>query len=311
MKWFIVFAIYCVVSATSALAQITVDVFLDQDHFLANEPIYARIRVANSSGQTLKLSKADDWLSVSVESRDNLAVNQIAELPTVDDFTLDSAFTAVRKIDLSQCFSIVKSGRYTITATVKVPKWTQRFVSNPKTFDISVGTRLAEATFGVPTPDGSASPDGPVTRKYILLGSQQLKENKLYMRMTDSNEARTYKVFSLGTMVSFSKPEYQLDKWSNLHVLFQTGPRGFSYSIINPEALLITRENYDYSSTRPVLTPNRDGKVSVVGGTRRALESDIPPPEPAAVSPEPVSLRAPSKPPSDAKSKRDAKSSRK
>src|SRR5437762_750331 len=84
---------------------------------------------------------------------------------------------------------------------------------------------------------GQTRPGGgePELRRYALLQAAYLKQLTLYARVSDVNEVRVFKVYPIGPMVSFSKPEGQVDKTSNLHVLWQVGARSFQYVVVSPE----------------------------------------------------------------------------
>ena len=93
-------------------------------------------------------------------------------------------------------------------------------------------------------------------------------------------------------MVSFSVPEHQIDKTNNLHVLYQTGPRSFNYSVVNPDGQVILRQTHDYTATRPILRPLTEGRVVVAGGIRRIALNDIPAPtEAAALTNDPPTIK--------------------
>jgi hypothetical protein len=79
-------------------------------------------------------------------------------------------------------------------------------------------------------------------------------------------------------MVAFGNLEPQLDKFSNLHVLYQSAGRTFIHCLINPDGLLIARETYELVDTRPALRPQPDGRIIVGGGQRRLSPNDLPPP---------------------------------
>ena len=64
-------------------------------------------------------------------------------------------------------------------------------------------------------------------------------------------------------MVSFGRPEPQVDKFSNLHLLYQEGPHSFNYTVINPDGEIIARRTYDYVDKRPRLQPDAEGKILV------------------------------------------------
>ena len=87
---------------------------------------------------------------------------------------------------------------------------------------------------------------------------------------------RVYKVAALGPLVSFSTPEVQVDRVSQLHVLWQTGAQSFSYTIVAPDGTVVSRDVYNNFNSRPRLTVNASGEVVVLGGVRRAKVSDLP-----------------------------------
>ena len=192
------------------------------------------------------------------------------------EFALESSKTATKHMDLAPYFALSQQGRYAIVATVKIKDWDHQIVSVPKPFYIMEGSRLWEQAFGVPKLAG-VSNTPPEVRKYILQQANYLKGPlRLYFRLTDDSGARTFRVFPIGQMVSFSRPDPQVDKLSNLHVLYQSGPQSYSYTALNPEGELIARQVYDYVGTRPRLQPNEDGSISVMGGVRRLTANDLP-----------------------------------
>jgi hypothetical protein len=114
----------------------------------------------------------------------------------------------------------------------------------------------------------------------------------------DEAGTKAYRVLPIGPMLSFSRPEAQVDQMSDLHVLFQSGPHSFSYHVFNPDGEPLLRQTYIYEAARPRLHASGEGKVAVIGGVRQVTSVDLPAPKPAAPpeqSPKPVS------PPEDAK----------
>jgi hypothetical protein len=259
--------------ALTAQAQITVELVLDQDQFLRDESLPVKVRVTNRSGQTIRFGPTSDWLSFNVEMREGKLVQKSGELPTVPEFTLESSMVATRVVDVSSAFKFELPGRYSMSAVVKVDEWKEEFGSKPKAFEIVRGTRLWEQEFGIPMDTGA-----PEMRKYMLQQAQYQKRLMLYVRVTDGAERYTYRCLPVGPLVSFSRPEAQVDKASNLHLLFQTGARSFRYAIYNPAAELLVRQYHEYGRTRPTLRMNDVGGIFVNGGARRILADDVPPP---------------------------------
>jgi hypothetical protein len=274
------------VALASAPAQVTVEVVLEEEQFLPGEAIPAAVRITNRSGQTLRLGTEPDWLTFGIESRDGFIVIKSDEVPVLGEFLLESSERATKRVDLAPHFNVTRPGRYSIVAVVRIHDWDQLITAKPRSFDIIDGTKMWEREFGVPRTAGEA----PEVRKYTLQQANYLRSQlRLYLRLTDGSGTRVFKVFPIGPMVSFGRPEPQVDKHSNLHVLYQTGPQSFSYTVINPDGDVIVRQTHDYYvQSRPRLQSDPEGKFMVVGGMRRITASDIPPFKPAETNDAPA-----------------------
>jgi hypothetical protein len=271
--WGAVFA-----SLIQSFGQVTVEVVFEQDQFLPGEAIPAAVRITNRSGQKLRLGAQPDWLTFALESRDNFIVNKSGEVPVLGVFELDSSQRGTKRVDLSPYFNVTRPGRYAVVATVRIKEWSTEVTSDPKGFDVIEGAKLWVREFGVPKPAGAAG-QSPEVRKYILQQANHLRSQlRLYFRLTDASESKVLKVFPIGPMVSFGQPEPQVDGASNLHVLYQSGPRSSSYTVINPDGEILVRQAYEFTTTRPRLQADREGKIGVVGGVRRVTAADLPKP---------------------------------
>jgi hypothetical protein len=271
-------------------AQVTVELTPEQEQFLPSESLPVAVRITNRSGQDLRLGKAEDWLTFSVESRDNQVVPKTGDVPVAGEFVLESSRAVTLRMDLAPYFLLNHPGRYAITATMQIKDWNQNIRSQPRSIDIIQGTKLWEQEIGVP--DSAFGTNAtPEIRKFVLQQANYLRTQlRLYVRLTDASGGRTFRVFPIGPMVSFGRPEPQVDKYSNLHLLYQEGPHSYNYTVINPEGEMIARRTYDYVDKRPRLTPDAEGKVLVTGGVRRPTPKDIPPSkpdEPAGDNPKP------------------------
>jgi len=269
--------------APPAGAQVSVEVTLPQGQFLPGENLVAAVRITNRSGQKLRLGGEEDWLKFDVESRDALVIAKMSEPAVKGEFELDSMKVATKRVNLAPHFNMTQPGHYSVTATVRIKAWDRELVSPVKSFDIIHGAKLWEQEFGVPTSEVSTGT--PEVRKFILEQANYLKgQLRMYMRLTDGPGLRTFRVFPIGQMVSFSRPEAQLDKGSKLHVLYANGAHSFSYNVFNTEGDLLAHETYDFSASRPRLRVNDEGEISVMGGARRisaketALSAPVLPP---------------------------------
>ena len=267
------FTLAVLVFAAVARAQVNIEVLFDQEQFLRSESLPVRVRISNFSGQTLRLGEEPDWLAFTVSGDDGKALARHGNIPLPKPFTLDSAKSALLRMDLMPYFELNEVGRYKISARMKVPQLQSEVAAEAKSFDIISGAKIWEKEVGMP----GTSP--MVVRKFALQQATFLKQARLYARVTDAKEMALIRVLPLGPLTSFSQPEAVVDKSSQLHVLFQTGQRSFSYAIITPDGEQIIRQTHDIvGSSRPRLRQEEDGRVIVHGGQRTILLSDLPPP---------------------------------
>jgi hypothetical protein len=179
------------------------------------------------------------------------------------------------RADLAPYFAITHSGRYTVTATLHLEKWNRDVASQPVHFDVVTGTKIWEQTFGLP--HTAVNGGEPETRKYILQQATLVKRMNLYFRLMDANETRSFKIFSIGPMISFSNPQEQVDQLSRLHLLYQVNAHIYSYLVMDTDGNIIARQTYFYSNSAPHLKADDAGNAIIIGGVRHLSDSDIPP----------------------------------
>lgn len=284
MKTFLIVIVLAGMAWFRATAQVSVDITSDQDEFLPGEAMPLAVKITNLSGQQLHLGADATWLTFGVESTDGFDVVKISEVPVQGEFDLFSSQSATKLVDIAPHFQMNRTGRYKVTATLHIKIWSTTITSPPKDIDVVTGAKLWSQNFGVPSAGGI-----PEMREFTLEKANYLRQQlRLYLQVTDASESRVFKVVALGPMVSFGYPEEQIDRTSRLHVLWQTGAQSFSYCVVSPDGVLLRRDTYDLFNSRPKLSVDEDGNVSVVGGVKRVPASEIPPVQsPAALPPMP------------------------
>ena len=260
----------------TASAQITVEVMLDQNQFLPSESLPVAVRVVNRSGQLLHLGADPKWLTFSVSAVDGYVVTKLGDVPVKGEFDLDTSQMATKRVDVSPYFNLSRQGSYRIVANLHIKDWNVDIPSAPESFDVIDGAKLWSQAFGIPAPAGVTN-GAPQARKYTLEQANYLRTQlRMYVQVSDESERQIFKVRAIGPMVSFSQPEAQLDRLNNLHVIYQSGARVFTYSVVNPDCDIVQQENYDYLTTRPRLQTDDDGNITVIGGVRRVKPIDMP-----------------------------------
>jgi hypothetical protein len=259
----------------SASAQVSVEVVTEQEQFLPSETVPLAVRITNRSGQPLHLGADANWLTFDVESADGFIVVKNGEVPVTGEFDVGSSQMATKHVDLKPYFDLTRPGRYHVVATLRIKDWSVEMASPAKFFDVINPAKLWSQDFGIPASGTTNS--APEARKYSLEKANYLSSQlRLYVEVSDESEAHVFNVVSIGKMVSFSEPEEQLDRFSNLHVLWQSGASFFTYAVVNPDGGLAKQEIYDYITARPRLNMSDNGSVTVVGGVRRLKPEEMP-----------------------------------
>jgi len=256
---------------------LTADVTLNQPVFLPGEDLLVNVRIVNHSGQSLALGEGQDWITFSIAGPGNVEVATKGSMPVAKPFTLPSGDMANVKFNPAPFYDLSQPGRYTIKATVKVAQWDQKFVCAQIVFTVERGAPLSDfpgLEFGMAT-DAGVTNAIPETRRYDLLKVTSQDEIKLYFRLSGPN-GKVLRCYSVGRMLSFSVPEAKMDRFNNLHLLWQYSARDFSYLVITTSGDLLLRETHVYTETRPHLKASERNIVSVHGGVRKYTPWDIP-----------------------------------
>lgn len=258
-------------------AQISLQVELDQEQYIPREPITVAVRIVNRSGVTLHMGRSKDWLSFDVEATNGDFVPRLGEAPVVHPFELPNGARGTRRINIAPYFDLRQVGRYKVIVTVRIPELNQELTSPVTHFNLISGATIWEQSFGWrPVIDGR--PRELQFRRYALVSAMNGKQLVLFARLADRYNLNILRVHRLGRILTFSHPHARIDNQSNLHVLWQTGAKVFTYVKLGPQLELLVHQTHQYTSSRPGLRTLPDGQIKVVGGTRIPNPADFPPP---------------------------------
>jgi hypothetical protein len=257
-------------------AQVTVEAVMEQQQYLPSESLLVTVKITNQSGQTLHLGEDPNWLTFSIESEDGFVVLKNGDAPVLGPFDIQSSQMATKRVDLEPFFTLNKAGRYHVVATLRIKDWSAQEASEPAFFDVINGVNIWSQEFGLPVLPEAVN-RVPEVRQYTLIKANYLKSQlRLYAQVSDPGDARIYKVINVGPLVSFSQPEAQVDRTGNLQVLYQCGSTLFSYTVMDPNGEFVRREIYDYVNSRPRLSMDTNGDLTVIGGVRRLKPTEMP-----------------------------------
>jgi hypothetical protein len=253
-------------------AQIDVDLVLEREFFLPAEPVEVGLRIANFTGDPLKLGAQRDWLQFSVESAKGNVVSKLAEPPESGEFTLQQSTRGTLRWNLTPMFSIDQPGTYRVVATVRLPSG-EAYTTLPASFEVIAGVKLNEPReVGVKLPDGTTE-----RRKFILQQVNFLAKVQLYLRITDVAESHTFAVIPLGSTVSFDRAQWVVDRETQFHVLHRATGSQYLYHVFLGDGSIVARQLWARSNEgRPELKVNDDGLVRVYNAVRISSPGDLP-----------------------------------
>ncbi|MGC8744103.1 MAG: hypothetical protein ACP5T0_09515 [Verrucomicrobiia bacterium] len=255
-------------------AQVKVEVSFPQEQYLPYEPIIAVVKISNVSGQKLDFKGEDNWLDLAMETQSGRVISKETDIPRQQDFSIQSGEVGILRIDIQPLFKANSPDRYSVTAVVKIKSWNKVFSSEPATFDIVTGVKIWEKEFGVP--DENDPSQTPEVRKYALLLANFKQHLRLYFRLSNVGEDKIFKMTYIGNLTSIGRPEANLDKFNNLHILYQVGAKAFKYAVFSPDGRMFLRETHEYTTSRPRLWLDNDGRIYIRGGARKISPDDVP-----------------------------------
>jgi hypothetical protein len=261
----------------SQFGGVTVELTLPQDDYLPGEELRVGVRVLNRSGTELELGKDNTWLRFSIEAKDKKLVPQTGLPPVTGVFQVSNSMQATKWVPVTPYFDLRRLGAYTISAVVEIPGWNRPIKSEPKSFEVEHGDQIRAVEFGVPPPAGGVNAQ-PEVHHYVLERTDRRGRLNLYLTVSDP-VGRAETAFRLCDLLNFSRPEIAVDQNAVAHILSQVGAKEFTYYQVNYLGVILARQTYQYTATRPTLALNKNGEVFVNGGERLVAKTDLPPPE--------------------------------
>lgn len=217
--------------AFAAMAQIALDLQVEQQRYLRFEPIEVKLTVTNLSGNSLEFGGDTTdtqgriaFKIVTASGREPRLTDAIGN--PANGLSLAPGAAKTLRIRLDQYYDMQKEDGYTVTALLDHGRLPRRHLSHPVRVEVQDGLPILTKNIGLPTERKS----GLIKALQIsLLRFADMDEDIYAMRAEDDDSV--YGVFRLGSYIDGEKPQMELDDNSLIHVLLQIRPRLYVYYI--------------------------------------------------------------------------------
>lgn len=249
--------------ATSAVAQIQVDLRFTRLQYIAYESVVANLTITNLAGRDVDLrdENGQGWFGFEVTGDEGRSIAPISNIQT-EPLNVAAGKRVTRKINLTPLFGVHDFGTYHVRAHIYFADLNKFYYSPTKVFEVSDARPIWRKTVGVP--EGTSARGN--ARTYSLMTNRFPDHTSLYVRVEDKDSGMVYSTFSLGQIIAFDQPQAELDQSNQLHILYCAAPRSWGYARIGLNGELLSRASFSETKTRPRLVHSDDGVVKVAGG---------------------------------------------
>ncbi len=251
------------------MAQVKVDLVLNRNTYMLNEPVLAKVKLRNYSGRHLIFGH-DERL------RGELlfciyGIDQVA-IPLSGKGTFPMTGTVLRSgetkeivVPISKYYRIPRTGSYKVYAYIRHSMISGENKSKVVHFDVFRGSEVWRRTVGMPDMLKTSESSHIGERSYVLKTLPVADKVFYYLQIEDRKNI--YALFQLGRQVGEARYRADVDMLSRLHLLLPLAPRIFRYNVIDLTGMVEVEKYFKTTDTIPSFYRNPDsGRIIVVGG---------------------------------------------
>ena len=249
--------------ASSADGQIQVELKFPRMQYIAYEPVVANLVITNLAGRDVDLrdTESQPWFGFEVSGSEGQSIAPASKAGT-EPLSVAAGQRVTRRINLTPLYGVHDFGTSRVRAHVYFADLNKFFYSSTKVFEVTNARPIWQKTVGVPQDERSSGN----ARTYSLMTNRFPDHTSLYVRVEDKDSGVVYATYSLGQVIAFDQPQAEFDRSNQLHILYCSAPRTWSYARVGLNGELISRASFAENKTRPRLVHSEDGVIRVAGG---------------------------------------------
>lgn len=252
--------LWVVICSSSALAQIEIGLRVEPKKALLHEAITAYVEIDNNTTEAVSIGGNQSNAEMDFVIRDmngNYVSKRSEGLGMTKTVTVEPFKSETIAIDIVSYYNIVEPRPYKIACDIK---WRgQIYESRQSYFDVVPGILIASKVVQLPG-------DNDIVRKFSLFYLHRENRAQLFMRIENIEKSICYGVYNFGDYIRIQDAEMEVDNRGRIHLLYQSGPRRFSYYILNTHGKTVESKFYAGTASKIDLVRTNAGEVFVDGG---------------------------------------------
>jgi len=246
--------------SSSSEAQIELSLRVEPGKALLHESIIAHVDISNNSSQAIEIGgkQANANLGFSIrDMKGNYIENRPDRKPLTETTVIEPFKMKTVAVDVVSCYRLLEALPYKIVCNLE---WRGGVYSSNQTyFDIVPGIEITSKTVAVPG-------DKDIVRRFSLLYMHRDSKSHIFLKIENIDETICYGVYDLGDYIRIQSAQMQIDGRGLIHILYQSGPRRFSYYLLDAHGKSKKKKFFSGTAGKISLLRTNLGEVLVDGG---------------------------------------------
>ena len=227
-----------------ASAQVEVQLTPNRTDYVAGEGVGLSVTITNHTDAPLKLEDANGraWLNILLTQRGMSGPVIPKEKSGVPAVTIGPGSQRTISLNLRDKFALDMPGAFRAVATILLPDGRTTYTSNRALFNIITGGTVRAF------PIQSRGRRLEVSVRLV----RTAKQEGLFGQVVDMDTKRAVGACYMGRYMNFMQPRVLMDGSQNVHVLCQSTPEFFTYSVMNNRGQRLSYQVYRRAPGVPV-----------------------------------------------------------
>lgn len=224
-----ILAVFCLLLSAQALAQVEVRMQPERRDFLLGENVALNVRIDNFTDRSVTFENIPgrSWLHFTVTRSGESYPISPNVIPNFPKLTVPPGSSRTQQVNLRPYFTFNRDGVYKVTATVRMPDMKTTYSSNRASFTLANGGKVRNFTV-------------EVRGERLDMSVRLLRidgKDCLFGQVVNADTHAVVGACFMGRYLNFMQPRVVLDSARNVHVLCQSTPEYFTYSVMDTKGI--------------------------------------------------------------------------